>query len=84
MRDRWQPQEAEQRFSEPIRSVEAEGPQVVTRHGEDVAVVISVGAGPQPGRQDHARLVQRGRAGRSVLYYRTPVGQTLLNARQNG
>lgn len=42
MRDRWQLQEAKQRFSELIRSVEAEGPQVVTRHGEDVAVVISI------------------------------------------
>jgi len=40
MRDRWQLQEAKQRFSELIRSVEADGPQVVTRHGEDVAVVI--------------------------------------------
>jgi prevent-host-death family protein len=39
---RWQLQEAKQRFSELIRSVEAEGPQVVTRHGEDVAVVISI------------------------------------------
>ena len=42
MYDRWQLQEAKQRFSELIRSVEAEGPQVVTRHGEDVSVVISI------------------------------------------
>ena len=42
MRDRWQLQEAKQRFSELIRSVEADGPQVVTRHGQDVAVVISM------------------------------------------
>jgi len=42
MHDRWQLQEAKQRFSELIRSVEADGPQVVTRHGEDVAVVISI------------------------------------------
>jgi prevent-host-death family protein len=42
MRDRWQLQEAKQRFSELIRSVEADGPQVVTRHGQDVAVVISI------------------------------------------
>ena len=42
MRNRWQLQEAKQRFSELIRSVEADGPQVVTRHGEDVAVVISI------------------------------------------
>ena len=42
MYSRWQLQEAKQRFSELIRSVEADGPQVVTRHGEDVAVVISM------------------------------------------
>jgi prevent-host-death family protein len=42
MYGRWQLQEAKQRFSELIRSVEAEGPQVVTRHGEEVAVVISM------------------------------------------
>lgn len=38
----WQLQEAKQRFSELIRSVEAEGPQVVTRHGEEVAVVVGI------------------------------------------
>jgi prevent-host-death family protein len=42
MHGRWQLQEAKQRFSELIRSVEADGPQVVTRHGEEVAVVISM------------------------------------------
>jgi DNA-binding transcriptional ArsR family regulator len=31
-----------------------------------------------------ARLVRRRRAGRSVLYYRTAVGETLLEAQQNG
>ncbi|HEY1569819.1 MAG TPA: type II toxin-antitoxin system Phd/YefM family antitoxin [Pseudonocardiaceae bacterium] len=40
--DHWQLQEAKQRFSELIRSVEVEGPQVVTRHGEEVAVVIDI------------------------------------------
>jgi prevent-host-death family protein len=38
----WQLQEAKQRFSELIRSVEADGPQFVTRHGEEVAVVVSI------------------------------------------
>lgn len=38
----WQLQEAKQRFSELIRSVEVEGPQFVTRHGEEVAVVIDI------------------------------------------
>lgn len=42
MSDRWQLQEAKQRFSELIRSVEADGPQFVTRHGQEVAVVLSI------------------------------------------
>jgi len=42
MHDRWQLQEAKQRFSELIRSEEADGPQYVTRHGEEVAVVVSI------------------------------------------
>jgi prevent-host-death family protein len=39
---RWQVQEAKQRFSELIRTARAEGPQVVTRHGEEIAVVIDI------------------------------------------
>ena len=38
----WQLQEAKQRFSEVVRRAMTEGPQVVTRHGEDVVVVIDI------------------------------------------
>jgi prevent-host-death family protein len=41
--DHWQIQDAKQRFSEMIRAVASDGPQVITRHGEDVAVVIDIG-----------------------------------------
>ncbi|UCH26098.1 MAG: type II toxin-antitoxin system Phd/YefM family antitoxin [Trueperaceae bacterium] len=37
----WQIQEAKQKFSELIKRAHQEGPQVVTRHGEEVAVVVS-------------------------------------------
>lgn len=37
----WQVQEAKQRFSELVRRTLEDGPQVVTRHGEDVVVVIA-------------------------------------------
>ena len=40
--DHWQIQEAKQRFSEMIRAVTSEGPQVISRHGEDVAVVVNI------------------------------------------
>jgi prevent-host-death family protein len=36
----WQLQEAKQRFSELVRRTLEEGPQVVTRHGEEVVVVV--------------------------------------------
>jgi prevent-host-death family protein len=38
----WQLQEAKQRFSEVIRAVERDGPQIITRHGQDVAVIIDI------------------------------------------
>jgi prevent-host-death family protein len=38
----WQVQEAKQRFSELLRSVQSEGPQFVTKHGEEIAVVIDI------------------------------------------
>ena len=37
----WQVQEAKQRFSELVRRTLEEGPQVVTRHGEEVVVMVS-------------------------------------------
>ncbi len=36
----WQLQEAKQRFSELVRRTLEEGPQVVTRHGKEVVVVV--------------------------------------------
>jgi prevent-host-death family protein len=42
MSGHWQLQDAKQRFSELIRSVQVDGPQFVTRHGEEVAVVIGI------------------------------------------
>lgn len=40
--DSWQIQDAKQRFSEMIRAVEHDGPQIITRHGEEVAVVLDI------------------------------------------
>lgn len=37
----WQLQDAKQRFSELVRTTLAEGPQTVTRHGEEVVVLVS-------------------------------------------
>jgi len=48
----WQLQEAKQRFSEVVRQAEAHGPQIVTRHGHEVVVVLSA---------DEYRRLQAGR-----------------------
>ncbi len=39
---KWQVQEAKQRFSEVLRAAESDGPQIVTRHGEEIAVVMDI------------------------------------------
>ena len=39
---RWQVQEAKQRFSEVLRAAESGEPQIVTRHGEEIALVIDI------------------------------------------
>jgi len=42
MRDMiWQLQEAKNRFSEVINKALEEGPQTVTRHGEEIVVILS-------------------------------------------
>jgi len=38
----WQVQEAKTRFSELIERARTEGPQTITRHGAERAIVISV------------------------------------------
>lgn len=55
----WQVQEAKQRFSEVLRAVEHEGPQTITRHGQEVAVVIDI--------EDYRRLTGGKRTFKEVL-----------------
>lgn len=38
----WQVQQAKQHFSEVVQRAIDEGPQVVTRHGREVAVIVSM------------------------------------------
>lgn len=39
---RWQVQEAKQQLSRVIDLARSQGPQIVTRHGKDVAVVVGI------------------------------------------
>ena len=38
----WQVQEAKSRFSEVLEKAQTEGPQTITKHGKETAVVMSV------------------------------------------
>ena len=56
----WQIQDAKQRFSEVLRAAEAGDPQVVTRHGREVAVLIDIAEyrkfyGKSPGLMEYLR-----------------------------
>lgn len=42
MQGRWSTQDAKQRLSELLRAAQEDGPQLVTKHGEEVAVVIDI------------------------------------------
>jgi antitoxin Phd len=57
---KWQLQEAKNRLSEVVRKARSEGPQIITLHGADAAVVVSA--------QDFVRLSQR--KGKLVEFFR--------------
>jgi prevent-host-death family protein len=64
---RWQVQEAKQRFSEVLRAAETGEPQIVTKHGEEVAVVIDIAEyrrlrGEVPSLMDYLRAEPLGDA----------------------
>jgi antitoxin Phd len=57
---KWQLQEAKNRLSEVVRKARTEGPQVITLHGEDAAIVVST--------KDYQKLARR--KGRLVEFFR--------------
>jgi prevent-host-death family protein len=63
----WQTVEAKQRFSELIDAADAHGPQVVMRHKEPVAVVLSAEA--------YRRLVRQADANFGRLLAQSPFNQ---------
>jgi prevent-host-death family protein len=62
----WQTVEAKQRFSELVEAAGSGGPQVVMRHKEPVAVVLSP--------DDYRRLVRQADANFARLLARSPFG----------
>jgi antitoxin Phd len=49
-KDTWQLQEAKNKFSEVVNKALEEGPQTVTRHGEEIVVILS--------KDEYLRLVK--------------------------
>jgi prevent-host-death family protein len=58
----WQLQDAKQRFSELVRETLEHGPQVVTRHGEEVVVVVPAAEyrAAQQSRRDFVEFLRNG------------------------
>lgn len=58
----WPLQEAKQQFSEVVRRALEDGPQVVTRHGREAVVIVSVEEfrRGQGGRRDFKRFLRSG------------------------
>ena len=67
---KWQLQEAKNQLSEVVRKAQSEGPQVITLHGNDAAVVVSA--------KDYSRLSRP--RGRLVDFFRrSPLAGVELN-----
>jgi prevent-host-death family protein len=65
MDSHWQVQEAKQRFSELVRRAQADGAQFVTRHGEEVVVVLDIAeyrklSGHDQDLKDYLRAMPKG------------------------
>jgi len=69
-RVKWQLQEAKNQLSELVRKAQSEGPQVITLHGNDAAVVVSA--------KDYGRLSRP--RGKLVDFFRkSPLNGVELN-----
>jgi len=71
---RWQLNEAKNRLSELVRKAQREGPQVITLHGRDAAVVVSA--------RDYRRIAKP--VGNLVAFMRaSPLAGVALDLRRN-
>jgi len=71
---RWQLQEAKNKLSELVRKAQREGPQIITLHGRDAAVVVSA--------RDYRRIAKP--AGNLVEFMRkSPLAGVALDLRRS-
>jgi len=72
----WQLQEAKSKFSKLVKRAMHEGPQIVTRHGQEVVVVLSV--------KDYRRLAGEQTSLLDLLLNSPLVGSGLEIRRERG
>jgi antitoxin Phd len=67
---RWQLQEAKNKFSKLVKLARQDGPQIVTRHGQEAAVLLSI--------DDYRRLV-RPATGLVQFFQKSPLADAELD-----
>lgn len=70
MKNHWQLQEAKSRFSEVVDEALSHGPQQITRHGEEVVVILST--------KEFRRLI-RPKGDIVAFFSRSPFGEVDLD-----
>jgi antitoxin Phd len=73
---KWQLQHAKARFSELVERALKEGPQTVTRHGKDVAVVVPA--------EEYRRLRTGGKSLKALLAAAPLEGVEITRSRDTG
>jgi len=76
---KWQLQEAKNRLSEVVRKAAQEGPQVITVHGDEVAVVVAA--------DTFRKMTAKPREGLVAFFQKSPwarVQMTLERSRDTG
>lgn len=74
MQQTWQLQEAKNKFSRVVTNAIQEGPQVITRHGVEVAIVLSM--------SEYRRLVAA-RPKLSQFFHESPLSGVELDLNRN-
>lgn len=67
---RWQLQEAKNKFSKLVKLARQDGPQIVTKHGQETAVLLSI--------DDYRRLV-RPETGLVQFFQKSPLSDAELD-----
>ena len=73
---RWQIQEAKARFSRLVQCALSDGPQVITRHGEEAVVVIAA--------EEYRRLKRRTTSFKKFLRSAPMEGIEIVRSRDTG